>query len=75
MNIVKDRLRSLIRELEDLKASIPDDDVKLGTHPDHYHPRYFYHSDWDCKDSPTKHCMYTKDFDACIFCYEPDERK
>jgi hypothetical protein len=75
MSIVKERISSLIRELEDLKSSIPDGSERLGSHPDHYNPLYFHHSDWDCKESPTKFCMYTKDYDTCIFCYEPDERK
>ena len=75
MNKLKNRLDFVIRKLNDLKSSIPDDKDKLGSHPDHYPGGYFHHSDWDCKKSPTKYCMYTVDFDSCIFCYEPDERK
>ena len=75
MSRVKEKIGKLITDLENLKASIPDDEIKLGTHQDHYHPYYFHHGDWDCKDSPTGFCMYTNDFDSCIFCYEPDERK
>lgn len=31
---------------------------------------------WECKESPTGQCVYTnREYDSCIFCYEPDERK
>ena len=74
MNQLKYELDDTIRKLKRFRDSIPDN-REIGTHPNDYNPIYFHHSDWGCKDSPTKFCMYTNDFDACIFCYEPDERK
>jgi hypothetical protein len=75
MNILKYELDDTILKLKRFRDSIPDDDREIGTHPNDYNPLYFHHGDWDCKDSPTKNCMYTVDFDCCIFCGEPDERK
>lgn len=39
--------------------------------------KFFETSHWDCEDSPTGHCLYTKEigFDCCIFCSLPEERK
>lgn len=62
-----------IEALELAKQLITERRV-LGSSPMDY-PHQFSHSDWGCKDSPTGCCMYTNDRDACIFCYEPDERK
>lgn len=72
---MKQKLDYVIRTLEDLKSSIPDENDKLGSHPDHYPSLYFQHSSWECDGSPTKYCMYTTDYDCCIFCSQPEERK
>lgn len=63
-----------IRNLELLKEAIPQG-REPGSHP-HDYPTHFQHGDWDCENSPTGYCMYTNhEYDGCIFCYEPDERK
>jgi hypothetical protein len=37
---------------------------------------HFQFGDYPCEGSPTKYCMYTNhDYDSCIFCYQPSERK
>ena len=70
-------LNSAIADLEHMRELLPKVIAKepvLGDEPNDY-PWQFGHSDWDCEGSPTKHCMYTTDWDCCIFCGEPDERK
>lgn len=63
----------IIESLEQLKA-LNAGIRKLGSKKQDY-PHQFSHSDWECKGSPTNFCMYTVDWDSCIFCGEPDERK
>lgn len=70
-------LNSAIADLEHVKKLLPaviSKDAVLGDNPDDY-PWQFGHGDWECKSSPTKYCMYTIDWDCCIFCEEPNERK
>lgn len=80
-NYMDDAIKNLersVKELQKAKDLLPkiiSKDVVLGTDPRDY-PRQFSHSDWECKRSPTKYCMYTnEEWDSCIFCYEPEERK
>ena len=64
-----------IRSLEKVKEALPEN-REVGSHYSDYPFRYFSHGDWDCEKSPTGNCMYTNhEYDSCIFCYEPDERK
>jgi len=49
---------------------------KIGTTD----PYWFHFSyEWECKNSPTKYCVYNDVEDAihdfCIYCGEPEERK
>ena len=30
---------------------------------------------WYCPENPTHVCQYSRDFDSCDFCGEPEERK
>lgn len=62
-----------IQSLESLKALLEGRRV-LGSLPSEY-PHQFGHSEWECERSPTGHCMYTTDWDSCIFCGDPEERK
>lgn len=72
---VKDKINSAIRKLEELKEQVQEG-RKIGSHWEDYDTDYFQHGSWDCENSPTGNCMYTnRDYDACIFCYGPDERK
>ncbi len=72
---VKDKIDSAIRKLEELKDQVQEG-RKMGSHEVDYDSKYFQHGDWECEKSPTHVCMYTNnDYDSCIFCYEPDERK
>jgi hypothetical protein len=63
---------SLLQGIDCKTQSVP----RLGSQQKDY-PVQFYHSDWDCKESPTGCCMYTyySTYDSCIFCGDPDERK
>lgn len=74
MSIESD-IDNLIMRLEQLQASLKGQPV-LGSVHRHY-PHQFLHGDWDCSESPTGSCMYTRaiGYDCCIFCEEPDERK
>lgn len=50
----------------------------LGSQPERHDlsSDFFSHSDWECSDSPTGHCVYTNYMDEdCIFCGAPYERK
>ena len=72
---LKYEIDSAIRKLEELKKAIPEG-REPGSHKIDYPTQYFSHGSWECKDSPTGMCMYTNyDYDSCIFCYGPDERK
>ena len=75
---LEDYLALASYNLNHAKALLPKIVAKeavLGDTPSDY-PSQFQHSDWDCEDSPTKYCMYTNhEYDGCIFCGEPDERK
>lgn len=72
---LKRLVQDSIRNLEKLKEALPEG-RKLGSHREDYDATYFQHGGWDCKESPTGNCMYTnEDYDSCIFCYGPDERK
>lgn len=63
-----------IKSLELTKQLVSERRV-LGSSPLDY-PSQFDHGDWECENSPTGCCMYTnREWDSCIFCYEPDERK
>jgi hypothetical protein len=47
-----------------------------GTSVTDYNSDYFQFGDYWCQTSPTGNCMYTNhDYDECIFCYQPSERK
>lgn len=71
---MRDLIDNAIKNLELLKEAVPEG-REQGSHFSDY-PHHFQHSSWDCAKSPTKYCMYTNyDYDTCIFCYEPDERK
>lgn len=70
-------LNSAISSLEHMRELLPKVIAKesvLGDESKDY-PWQFAHGDWDCEGSPTKYCMYTNDWDSCIFCGQPDERK
>ena len=71
-------LNSAISNLEHMRELLPKviaKEIILGDDPRDY-PHQFSHGDWDCEHSPTKSCMYTnRDYDSCIFCGQPDERK
>lgn len=72
--LMRDLIDRAIRNLELLKEAVPEG-REQGSHQSDY-PHHFQHGDWDCEDSPTKYCMYTNlDYDVCIFCHEPYERK
>lgn len=72
---LKYEIDAAIRKLEKLKEALPEG-RNLGSHEVDYPSEYFQHGSWDCTDSPTGNCMYTNhDYDSCIFCYQPDERK
>lgn len=73
-NIVSD-LQNVIRSLQGLDEDFSTR-AELGSFPRDY-PHQFFHSDWECEDSPTGYCMYTQysTYDSCIFCGDPDERK
>lgn len=70
---LKNTIDETIANLQTVKALLTGQRV-LGSDPSDY-PYHFHHGSWDCEDSPTGNCMYTTDFDACIFCGDPDERK
>jgi hypothetical protein len=70
---IRDELFCTIRQVKVMEKAV-DEKPKLGAAASHY-PSQFSHGSWDCEDSPTGNCMYTTDFDCCIFCEEPDERK
>lgn len=72
---VRHEISSIITKLEDIKEQLPEG-RKIGSHWSDYDPMYFQHGDWECDESPTGMCMYTnRDYDSCIFCNDPDERK
>jgi hypothetical protein len=64
---IRDKITNLRRDWREIataaiSACRPDiDDVNFGN--------------WECDDSPTGQCVYDADWDDCVFCHGPEERK